>query len=210
MVFFFFKQKTAYEMRISDWSSDVCSSDLHDGIILGGGLTGMTLALSLYAHGVNCAVIDPIDPGKAVAPCFDCRVSAISSSIYRLLSAIGLDQHLEGNGCPIRKIWVSDGLSPGTLDFAPGEDDDPLGIMFENRELRLALAAASREAKSLALHIPARPAHVEWNEDQVRVSLEEIGRAHTSELQSLMRISYAVFCLKKKKHKNKIKQQHST
>src|SRR3546814_9903634 len=31
--FFFFKQKTAYEMRISDWSSDVCSSDLagHQG-----------------------------------------------------------------------------------------------------------------------------------------------------------------------------------
>src|SRR3546814_4259187 len=28
--FFFFKQKTAYEMRISDWSSDVCSSDLVD------------------------------------------------------------------------------------------------------------------------------------------------------------------------------------
>src|SRR3546814_19335462 len=28
MLFFFFKQKTAYEMRISDWSSDVCSSDL--------------------------------------------------------------------------------------------------------------------------------------------------------------------------------------
>src|SRR3546814_3712124 len=27
-IFFFFKQKTAYEMRISDWSSDVCSSDL--------------------------------------------------------------------------------------------------------------------------------------------------------------------------------------
>src|SRR3546814_4235894 len=28
LIFFFFKQKTAYEMRISDWSSDVCSSDL--------------------------------------------------------------------------------------------------------------------------------------------------------------------------------------
>src|SRR3546814_2824206 len=28
LTFFFFKQKTAYEMRISDWSSDVCSSDL--------------------------------------------------------------------------------------------------------------------------------------------------------------------------------------
>src|SRR3546814_9849114 len=31
-VFFFFKQKTAYEMRISDWSSDVCSSDLRDEV----------------------------------------------------------------------------------------------------------------------------------------------------------------------------------
>src|SRR3546814_14556738 len=30
--FFFFKQKTAYEMRISDWSSDVCSSDLLDAV----------------------------------------------------------------------------------------------------------------------------------------------------------------------------------
>src|SRR3546814_10434207 len=43
--FFFFKQKTAYEMRISDWSSDVCSSDLRtapaalslpDGLLLAG------------------------------------------------------------------------------------------------------------------------------------------------------------------------------
>src|SRR3546814_14131078 len=31
MLFFFFKQKTAYELRISDWSSDVCSSDLSAG-----------------------------------------------------------------------------------------------------------------------------------------------------------------------------------
>src|SRR3546814_15968332 len=30
--FFFFKQKTAYEMRISDWSSDVCSSDLNGAL----------------------------------------------------------------------------------------------------------------------------------------------------------------------------------
>src|SRR3546814_14287831 len=35
--FFLFKQKTAYEMRISDWSSDVCSSDLQPGNDLGRG-----------------------------------------------------------------------------------------------------------------------------------------------------------------------------
>src|SRR3546814_5586122 len=32
MVIFFFKQKTEYEMRISDWSSDVCSSDLSEPV----------------------------------------------------------------------------------------------------------------------------------------------------------------------------------
>src|SRR3546814_4926648 len=36
VVVFFFKQKTAYEMRIRDWSSDVCSSDLHQGFHTGG------------------------------------------------------------------------------------------------------------------------------------------------------------------------------
>src|SRR3546814_1561612 len=33
MLLFFFKQKTAYEMRISDWSSDVCSSDLDESLL---------------------------------------------------------------------------------------------------------------------------------------------------------------------------------
>src|SRR3546814_10083412 len=42
---FFFKQKTAYEMRISDWSSDVCSSDLlAAGVIAGVVLSGLFFA----------------------------------------------------------------------------------------------------------------------------------------------------------------------
>src|SRR3546814_4002130 len=44
-VFFFFKQKTAYDMRISDWSSDVCSSDLAP---LVAGLGGVALAYLFY------------------------------------------------------------------------------------------------------------------------------------------------------------------
>src|SRR3546814_14771086 len=39
-LFFFFKQKTAYEMRISDWSSDVCSSDLFIRSTWAGALSG--------------------------------------------------------------------------------------------------------------------------------------------------------------------------
>src|SRR3546814_10908872 len=51
-VFFFFKQKTAYEMRISDWSSDVCSSDLGDEGAHGtlkGYMTGFLLSVVLTA-----------------------------------------------------------------------------------------------------------------------------------------------------------------
>src|SRR3546814_17840105 len=44
ILFFFFKQKTAYEMRISDWSSDVCSSDLE------GAAVGLRLRGALLAH----------------------------------------------------------------------------------------------------------------------------------------------------------------
>src|SRR3546814_17843481 len=41
LCFFFFKQKTAYEMRISDWSSDVCSSDLLSGALVAGLRAGL-------------------------------------------------------------------------------------------------------------------------------------------------------------------------
>src|SRR3546814_10974762 len=44
LFFFFFKQKTAYEMRISDWSSDVCSSDLSCGGFRRGGVGGLAAA----------------------------------------------------------------------------------------------------------------------------------------------------------------------
>src|SRR3546814_4265833 len=57
---FFFKQKTAYEMRISDWSSDVCSSDLPSMasiIDVGGGAS--TLVDDLLANGYrNLTVLD--------------------------------------------------------------------------------------------------------------------------------------------------------
>src|SRR3546814_5913662 len=53
MVFFFFKQKTAYGMRISDWSSDVCSSDLFEiaGKRLGADVVNMHAAQSSVKKG---------------------------------------------------------------------------------------------------------------------------------------------------------------
>src|SRR3546814_16539064 len=47
---FFFKQKTAYEMRISDWSSDVCSSDLICPANIPDDITEACKAIALRAH----------------------------------------------------------------------------------------------------------------------------------------------------------------
>src|SRR3546814_1981469 len=52
-LFFFFKQKTAYEMRISDWSSDVCSSDLAPGPLRGPADTDSHADLGLVARDVE-------------------------------------------------------------------------------------------------------------------------------------------------------------
>src|SRR3546814_5169437 len=115
---FFFKHKTAYEVRISDWSSDVCASDLDLPVMRGMGddadhfAAGRQRGFGDHAHQADAAAA--IDQPDAV-----------------------LGQH------------APEDLRLGGID--------------------LALAEAGARSEE-----------------------------HTSELQSLMRISYAVFCLKKK------------
>src|SRR3546814_6446581 len=123
-MFFFFKQNTAYEVRISDWSSDVCSSDLP--VLLDGFICTSAIAPLAAA---NPAIVDHCIAGHCSA----------EPGHRRLLALLGLDPLL-------------------SLDMRLGEGSGA--------------AVAANIVRS-----------------------EE----HTSELQSLMRISYAVFCLKIKK-----------
>src|SRR3546814_4117360 len=115
--FFFFKQKTAYEMRISDWSSDVCSSDLPAG--------GRVDRKGLH------------------------------------------DGQYRGPRPAQREGGVRTGRCTRGLEHFPGAG----GCARRVGRLRQLCAVPCRSEE------------------------------HTSELQSLMRISYAVFCLKKKKIK---------
>src|SRR3546814_7754468 len=138
LALFFFKQKTAYEMRISDWSSDVCSSDLisYAGVVIVG--------VGLIAEGVMtmggliaCSILS----GRAVAP-----LGQIATLLSRMTATRTAYRQLNGlMNTP-----------------AEGPEGEPL-----------VLAATERSEE------------------------------HTSELQSLMRISYAVFCLKKKNNNHK-------
>ena len=155
--------------------------DRADVIILGGGLVGLTAAIALDRHGLSSIVIDPADPARTLAPAFDGRATAVASASYRMLEAIGVAARLEGEGCPIQSIRVSDGLRPGALVFDAGEGDDPLGIMFENRRLRAALHEVASEAENVHLAMPASAAEVVRDSNSVRVALDD-GRAVTAPL----------------------------
>src|SRR3546814_8031741 len=109
---FFFKQKTAYDMRISDWSSDVCSSDL----------------LSSQQRSFTRFLIE------------EQRAGHVNPELRLLIEVVA-------RACKRISVAVGKGALGGVLGDAEG--------------------GRSEE--------------------------------HTSELQSLMRISYAVFCLKKKR-----------
>src|SRR3546814_3342123 len=129
MCCFLFKQTTAYEMRISDWSSDVCSSDLDEEL--------------LDTFHVPRAMLPEIRSSSEV-------YGHAQDTLWGVPVAAALgDQQaaLIGQGC----------LSPGQAKCTYGTGNFLL------------------------------------------LNTGERSEEHTSELQSLMRISYAVFCLTKKK-----------
>src|SRR3546814_4367741 len=136
--FFFFKQKTAYEMRISDWSSDVCSSDLPKGPKCDSPCVEVNHGQTLFSGSsrADCRV----RRRRPLGPC--------SRGGVRCFSQHGGAACRSSTG-PWQRCTQAEGAGAGDGGQADG-------------------------------------AH--------RLRSEE----HTSELQSLMRISYAVFCLKQK------------
>jgi 2-octaprenyl-6-methoxyphenol hydroxylase len=147
--------------------------DRADVIILGGGLVGLSLALALDRHGLTVIVVDPADPAAQIAPAYDGRATAVSSSSWRMLELLGVGGPLDGFTCPIRSIRVSDGLEPGGILFDAAEEDDPLGIMVENRLLRAALRERALAADGIHLAMPARPGETVRDANGVRVALDD-------------------------------------
>ena len=127
-----------------------------DVLISGGGLVGQALALALAHHGLSSQVVDPADPVATIAPGFDGRASAIASAIWQMFDVLGIAERLADHGCPIRAIRVSDGGQAGELDFVTADDAPALGTMVENRQLRLALAAAIADAPLVRLFMPTQ------------------------------------------------------
>src|SRR3546814_18023777 len=75
-----------------------------DVIILGGGLVGLTLALSLDAHGLSSRLIDTADLKNNLAPAFYGRVSAFVSARLRMLDVIGIGAYFRPPAYPNDKL----------------------------------------------------------------------------------------------------------
>jgi 2-octaprenyl-6-methoxyphenol hydroxylase len=152
-----------------------------DVIIVGGGLIGSTLALALARHEISSIVIDAQDLDATTMPAFDGRASAVASASARMLRALGLGEVLETHGCAIEGIRVTDGTAPQFLHFEVQEAGDPLGIMLENRLLRVALLKAIRAEKLVTLIAPASVKSLDRDEFRAELTLSD-GRSFTAPL----------------------------
>jgi len=151
--------------------SDIQRADV---IILGAGLVGCALAAALAKGGVTSIVVDPAPPQAIHDTRADGRASAVSSSSWRMMETIGVVGHFAAEASPIERIEVGEQGARGLLAFAPDlQADGPLGMMVENRHLRIGLREAAAAADGVTLMMPARAAAVERDADGVRVTLED-------------------------------------
>jgi 2-octaprenyl-6-methoxyphenol hydroxylase len=130
---------------------------------------------------VTSIVVDTQNLDSTTTPAFDGRASAIASASARMLRALGLGHVLETEGCAIRAIRVTDGTAPQFLHFDAGDGNDPLGIMVENRLLRVALLEAVRAAPEVTLIAPASIASLVRDSHAATLTLAD-GRVFTAPL----------------------------
>src|SRR3546814_6908570 len=144
----FFKQKTAYEMRISDWSSDVCSSDLFV----------LDLPRSQYENNRRLGITN--------------RTEWEVSDAITLINIFGYRDTRVGYNT---ESGTGRAIADGSGAFPAGTPVDLIIASLDN--------AVHQYSDEFQVHGKMLDDRLSWRSEE-----------HTSELQSLMRISYAVFC----------------
>lgn len=127
----------------------------YDVSIIGGGLSGLTLACLLGGDGIKVAVIDAADPDKPMAA--DERTTAISYGSSLILEEAGVWDALLPKGAPIHDIQILDGGSPLLLNFLSHEvEGKPFGTIVLNGDIRAALHKKIGALESVTLIAPAK------------------------------------------------------
>src|SRR3546814_38150 len=186
VLFFFFKQKTAYEMRISDWSSDVCSSDL------------------VFVSEINVGTQLRLLEVRRELERLIARCAARRATDAELLQFREIAEHLETAArANDSKVFMQQDRAFNILSASAARNEFLSGSMdlIHSLSRRFWYAFQQRVADmphTARLHADVANAIADRNSDAAAIASDIRSEEHTSELQSLMRNSYAVFCLKKK------------
>src|SRR3546814_2338589 len=182
-------------MRISDWSSDVCSSDLFLVVpdvqklaSLGITLTDLGNALERNNTSVGGGFVNRNGEGLAVR----------SDALVRNAGELARTVIATRNGVPITVEQVATVKTGQAIRMGSASENGTevvvgTAIMRIGENSRVVSTAVAEKLKTINASLPP--------DVVIQPVLNRRSEEHTSELQSLMRISYAVFCLKKKKPK---------
>src|SRR3546814_629986 len=190
-------------MRISDWSSDVCSSDLPIllslicaclvglAILVGQMVVDTSILLTSLISSAVVIITAPASKASYPARVLTSHlVAALTGLVLRSFLPISPWSVAAAVGFALLIVLVADRLHPpaianaGIMFSANGSTLELIGLVAVTASILTGAAFLSRHC---LLRVPTGKEPLSRSEE------------HTSELQSLMRISYAVFCLKKKK-----------
>jgi 2-octaprenyl-6-methoxyphenol hydroxylase len=145
-------------------------SEIVDIAIVGGGMVGASLAVSLEGLGLRVAVIEAVPHDSASQPSFDERTTALSNGSRRILETLGLWSAVSGAATPIRKIHVSD---QGRFGFARVDAAEQglaaMGYVVPNRSLGTALWTRLSRSEGVRVFCPAQVTRVHATDRSVEL-----------------------------------------
>ena len=154
--------KTATNLSNPASNPAIDQSADYDVLVVGGGMVGLTLGLTLAQANISVTVIDRTPAAEVLAEPFDGRASAIAGGSQRALAAAGLWSAMAPQAEPILDIRVSDGRIGGRASpfFLHYDHSDlgrgPLGYIIENRMTRRALHGAIPDRPGLRYLAPCQ------------------------------------------------------
>lgn len=153
-----------------------------DVVIVGGGLSGGTMAALLGTQGFNVVCIDREVPVTQLEEEFDGRTTAISWGSQKIMEAAGVWAILKKDACPIRTIDILDGNSPVLLRFSAEEvGNQSFGWILENRLIRKALFDRMAKLETVTHVAPAQIVSLDRDDSSVTATLKD-GRTFSAPL----------------------------
>jgi len=145
-----------------------------DIAIVGGGMVGASLAVTLEPLGLKIALVEAVPHDAAAQPSFDERTTALSNGSRRILQTLAVWPQVSSSATPIRKIHVSDQGRFGFARIDAAEQGlEAMGYVVPNRALGFALWSRLQSGGAMQIFCPAQVRRVTPGADAVELEIEE-------------------------------------